>query len=236
LGKQSFGCNFDRRKEPFEFLKHVDDVSKSCPVHYILHHYLKTVFRNYYGGDRKHLAFENKGSKEFKATERFLKKRERNEANAEIQSLKAINKGLHDELKIGEIIKKKIGAQEEEKCNVKQIREFQKHIKKCCASARKAISTTCRLASKKKSIYIPPRVEMEVPEDFDLSERFDVWHKEFTASRKYSFLFGSLEAGDCDVAKTIGDWKIRFSGECESHLSFKVEHALCAHYNCVAAW
>jgi hypothetical protein len=73
---EQFGCNFDRRKEPFEFLKHVDDVSNSCPVHYILHHYLKTVFRNYYGGDRKHLAFENKGSKEFKSTEKFLLKRE----------------------------------------------------------------------------------------------------------------------------------------------------------------
>jgi hypothetical protein len=76
LGKQSFGCNFNGRKEPFEFLKHVDDVSKSCPVHYILHHYLKTVFRNYYGDDRKHVALENKGSKEFKATEKFLLKRQ----------------------------------------------------------------------------------------------------------------------------------------------------------------
>jgi hypothetical protein len=120
-------------------------------------------------------------------------------------------KNNNERFKMYETVKPMIGAVEGEKFDVKRKPEFQKSIKEFCASTRKTIRLMCHFANKKKIA----KVEIEVPHAFDLSERFKVWYKAFCASGKYSFLFGSLEAGDCNVAKAIGDWKIRFSGACE---------------------
>jgi hypothetical protein len=129
----------------------------------------------------------------------------------EKKRLETINEFLSSKVKLYDLMKERIGAQEGEKFDVKQKPEFQKHIKEFCASTRETISTICHFASKKKIT----QVEMEVPHAFDLSDCFEVWYKAFSTSKRLSFLFGSLEAGDCNVAKAIGDWKIRFSGACE---------------------
>jgi hypothetical protein len=63
-------CKIWGSKEPCEFLQHAADVSipslisETSKTHYILHHYLKTVFQNYYGPGttQQHWAFKNIGN------------------------------------------------------------------------------------------------------------------------------------------------------------------------------
>jgi hypothetical protein len=67
-------CN-SGKKRPRELLQHVETLKAGCKAHEIIWKFLNEVFENYYEKGIRHIAFENKNSKEYNRAEAAIQKK-----------------------------------------------------------------------------------------------------------------------------------------------------------------